>query len=115
MDFQTPFRPSGPLIAVLGSTTPPSGTLIAQTGDWCALIYNRSATQDGYLAYGPTSSNVAGAVIPVVGVPSAPGTAQMVQLPRGSLQTFTFSGPTFFGGLTAAGNITIDITPGTGS
>jgi hypothetical protein len=99
---------------LLGSTTAPSATLIGLSGQYTVHAYNRSATQDAYLAYGPTSAAVNSAVIPVVNNP--PGVTQFViPLPFRSVQTFTFSGPTFIGGLTAAGNVVIDITTGTGS
>lgn len=117
-DFQSPFRPAGVARALLGSFgVSTQATLITRSGDWQALVFNRSSTQDAYLAYGPSSTAVAGSSIPLeTGLGNA-ATGHVVPIPSRSLQTFTFSGPTFFGILVPAGGNTaiIDITPGTGS
>lgn len=114
-DVQTPFRPTGPTFAILASNlvTPP-GTLINLVGDWALMVYNRSTTQDAYLSYGPTSAAVNGSIIPLVSNPPVQ-TQNVLPLPHGSVQVFTFSGPTFIGANCAAGNTTIDITTGTGA
>jgi hypothetical protein len=115
-DMISPLKPSGPCVSILGSTTAPSGTLINMVGDFTLHAFNRSTTQDAYLAYGQSSAAIAGAVIPVVGNPAPPNATQNVlPIPHATVQTFTFSGPTFFGGLTAAGNVVIDLTPGVGT
>ena len=114
-DFQSPFRPAGPAVALLASDTAPSATLINLTGDWSALVYNRSTSQDAYLAWGPTSAAVNTAIIPLVGTPQPKNQTQnVVPIPHGAIQTFTFSGPTYFGGLATGGNTVIDLSPGIG-
>lgn len=111
MDSGSAFKPFGPAVALLASTTAPSGTLVNLTGDWALLAFNRSTSVDAYLAYGSSSGAVASAVVPVVGSPG--GTTQnVIPLPRGTIQTFTFSGPTFLAGVTGSGNTIIDITTG---
>lgn len=119
MDAGTAFKPVGPTVAILGSfAVSPPGTLIGLTGDWALLVFNRSTTIDGYLAYGPSSAAVTGAVIPAVSTPAPAPVAgganiqNVLPLPRGTIQTFTFSGPTYIGAITGSGNTTIDITPG---
>lgn len=115
-DKIAPFKVGSACVAILGSTTAPSGTLVNMVGDYTLYAFNRSTTQDAYLAYGPTSSIVNSAVIPVVNNPAPQNATQnVVPIPHQTVQTFTFSGPTFFGGLTAAGNVTIDLVVGDGS
>lgn len=119
MDSGSAFKPVGPTVAILGSfAVQPPGTLIGLSGDWSLLVFNRSTTVDAYLAYGASSGAVSGAVVPVVSTPAAPPAAgspslqNVLPLPRGTIQTFTFSGPTFVGAIAGSGNATIDITPG---
>jgi hypothetical protein len=115
-DMISPFKVAGPCISILGSTTAPSGTLINMVGDWTIHAFNRSTTQDAYLAYGPSSDVVTRATVPVVGEPAPPNlTRNVVPIPHATVQTFTFSGPTYFGAITAAGNVVIDLTPGAGT
>ena len=113
MDMVSPFKVAGQAFAILGSTTPPSGTLLNLFGDFTIHVFNRSTTQDAYLAYGASSSIVSSAQIPVLGAP--PASQNVLPIPHATIQTFTFSGPTYFGGLTAAGNVILDITPGLGT
>ena len=115
MDAGTAFKPAGPTVAILGSNAAPSAFYMNMTGDWALIAFNRSTTVDAYLAYGPTSAAVASASVPLVSAPApadTPNPQNLLALPRGTIQTFTFSGPTFLGGITATGNATIDITPG---
>lgn len=115
MDFQTPFRPDGRGRALFGSfAVSPPGTMVNRSGDWQALVYNRSATQDAYLAWGPTSDAVNTSIIPIAGEPGSLLT-QVVPVPFRQMRAFTFSGPTFFGVITPAGNAVIDLIPGNGS
>lgn len=112
MDAGSAFKVAGPTLAVLGSfAVSPPGTLINLPGDWSLLATNRSATNDAYLAYGATSAAVTSAIVPIVGTPSA-GTQNVIPLPHGTTQTFSFSGPTFIGVIVPTANATIDITPG---
>lgn len=119
MDAGAAFKPVGPCVALFGSFgVSPPGTLVNLTGDWALLVFNRSTTADAYLAYGPSSDAVTGSIVPVVSTPAAPAAAgltslqNVLPLPRGTIQTFTFSGPTSFGVVMGSGNTTIDITPG---
>lgn len=118
-DFITPFRVGGPCIALLGSSgNSASGTLINQNGDWSLIASNRSTTVDAYLAYGATSAVVASAVIPVPGLMPPPGnnTQNVVPLKFREVQSFTFSGPTYFAVLVPpAGQAIVDIVSGDGS
>ena len=116
-DFVTPFRPGSALIRMVASTAAPSGTLVGVSGDWTSLIGNESQSADAWLAYGPTSAVVSGALIPVVGAPMPPNnTANFLFLPARTVQAFTFSGPTFFGGQTNNGQAAIlDLVVGDGT
>src|SRR5262245_60313293 len=111
MDAGTPFSPAGPSFAILASTTTPSGSLVNLTGSYSMLVTNRSSTE-GFLAYGPTSTIVASAVVPVVGAPGVQSTGGILPVPGNGQVVFTFAGPTFFGGLTPSGNTILDLTPG---
>lgn len=109
-----PFKPFGPMVKILASTTPPSGTFFSFQGDWNLLVSNDSTAQDAYLVWGASSTAVASATIPVVGAaPSS--TAFMVPIAPGFTTTcYTFSGPIFVGGLTSSGNTSLDLVPGRG-
>lgn len=117
MDGFRPFKPGGPLISILASNTSPTGqTLIGLAGDWSLLIDSKPVVPgatpgDTYLAYGPTSAVVSVAVGPTIG---APGTQNLVSIPAGSIQTFTFSGPTYFGGIGDRGQAKLDLLVGDG-
>lgn len=115
-DFASPFRVSGALMTLLGSGSATGGaTLMSMVGDGSVLLFNRSALTDAYLAYGPNSNVIASTVLPVVGaVPPASGGPNLLPLPARSLQTFTFSGPTFVGMLAPGGNALVDVVPGDG-
>lgn len=116
-DFSSPFRPGGPMITLLGSSTNSgSATFMPMQGDWALLAYNRGPF-DAYLSYGPNSSAVASAALPAVGagVPNIGG-ANLLPMPVGSVQTFTFAGPTFLGiVIPIPGNALVDLSAGDGS
>lgn len=105
------------MITLLGSSNNSgAATLMPMQGDWAMLAYNRGPS-DSYLAYGPNSTIVASATMPAVGagVPTTGG-ANLLPLPAGSPQTFTFAGPTFFGiVMPALGNSLNDLSAGDGS
>lgn len=115
-DVASPFRPGGPMVSLLGSSSNAgSATLINMSGDFSLLAFNRSGSFDAYLAYGSSSSAVAGAVMPVVGVgvPTGSG-ANLLQMPARTIQTFTLGGPTFISVIVPAGNAICDFAAGEG-
>lgn len=118
-DQIAPFRPSPPAFCLNGSTPVQSAAFVGMTGDWSLLVYNRSQSQDAYLSYGPTSTVVTANTIPTPGgapVNTAPNAAGgVIPIPQGSLQVFTFSGPTFLCALVASGNAQLDCIAGDGS
>lgn len=116
-DFASPFRPGGPLMSVLGSSNNAgSAFLMNQQGDGSLMVFNRSAVTDAYLVYGPNSTLVATTILPVVGsIPPNAGGPNLLPMPARSLQSFTFSGPTFFNVIVAGvGNVIIDMVNGDG-
>src|ERR1700675_4737379 len=116
-DFTIPFQPGGPFVSLLGSSTNSGSTMqINQTGAYSLLVFNRAASQDAYLAYGPNSNVVASAVLPVVGAAPPPsGGPNLLPLPARTVQTFTFAGPTFFSIIIpGTGNAIVDLVPGDG-
>lgn len=115
-DFASPFRPGGPMISLLGSSSNSgAATLIGMPGDFTLLAFNRSGSFDAYLVYGPNSSVVAGTSMPVVGtgVPTGAG-ANLLQMPARTIQTFSLGGPTYIGVIVPLGNATCDFTAGEG-
>ncbi len=117
-DFIMPFQPGGPFVSLLGSSSNAgSAMLIAQAGAYSLLAFNRAATQDAYLAYGPNSTIVASATLPVVGAgPPPSGGPNLLPLPARTLQKFTFSGPTFVSiVIPGTGNAIVDLAPGDGT
>jgi len=113
MEAQAAFKPFGPMLRILASTTPPSATLFPYNGEWTLLVSNVSTTQDAYIVYGPTSAAVAGAVVPAIGGAPSPN-AFMLPLPHFTNATYDFSGPTFIGGITPSGNVILDLVAGVG-
>jgi hypothetical protein len=116
-DFSTPFRVGGPCIALLGSSgNTANAALINQTGDWTAIISNRSTTVDAYLGYGATSGVAASAVVPVIGAMPSDKSQNVVAIPHSTVQSFTFAGPTFFSVIVPpASQAILDIVTGDGS
>lgn len=115
-EFSTPFRNGGPTIAILGSFgVTPSALFINQAGDWSMIVSNRSAAQDAYLGYGATSAAAVSNVVPVTGLNPSNNSQNVNSVPFRTVQSFTFSGPTFFAVVVPATNAILDLTPGEGS
>lgn len=112
-DFAAPFKPGGSCFALFASNQAPSATLVNLNGDWSALVTNRSTSVDGYLVYGPNSSAMASAAIPLINQPPSPS-CTVLPVPFNTAAHFTFSGPTFLGAMTATGNTILDVVPGQG-
>ena len=116
MENDSAFLPAGNCTAITGAVSPPMPIQIGgpnATGPSTSLmsldVWNSDATNDGFLAWGPSSAAAtANAVVPT-------GTGrQVLPLPHGMRKTFTFPAGQWFTVVSAAGTPICYLTPGIG-
>src|SRR5262249_10356848 len=98
MEWFASFRPQGPVNLLPAIPNNKSATTVGgpTAGDVAFLAINPTGPPDVFLFYGPTSSTVASAVVPVI--PStiasqvnAPAGCGVLHMPGGSIQVFTLT------------------------